>query len=166
MKVALTFDAEHLRELAWAAGLFEGEGCISLNHQTGRPGRYVARMAVAMTDEDSVRRFHRAVCVGRTSKPRPMPSGKVLWTWGTNRFEDVQHVICLLWYGLGGRRRAKAAEVLRGVTYWKPRTHCPHGHAYTDENTYVDKRNKRMCRACGRAKDRRRRLTRAGRIHI
>jgi hypothetical protein len=27
-------------------------------------------------------------------------------------------------------------------------THCPYGHAYTPENTYVSRRNQRECRTC------------------
>jgi uncharacterized paraquat-inducible protein A len=27
-------------------------------------------------------------------------------------------------------------------------THCVHGHAYTPENSYVDKAGRRFCRAC------------------
>lgn len=38
------------------------------------------------------------------------------------------------------------------------RTHCPAGHPYDTENTYIDPtRGARHCRACRRAQDRRRR---------
>lgn len=30
------------------------------------------------------------------------------------------------------------------------KTHCPHGHEYTAENTYTPPRGDRMCRQCGR----------------
>lgn len=37
------------------------------------------------------------------------------------------------------------------------KTHCPQGHKYTDENTYVNPRGSRECRTCirerGRARD-------------
>jgi hypothetical protein len=36
------------------------------------------------------------------------------------------------------------------MTGWK-RTHCIHGHEWTPENTCVDPRGKRRCRACTRA---------------
>lgn len=32
------------------------------------------------------------------------------------------------------------------------KTHCPQGHAYTDENTHKDKNGKRYCKACGSEK--------------
>lgn len=41
------------------------------------------------------------------------------------------------------------------------RTHCPHGHEYDAENTYVYE-GRRFCRACRRRHDRRRAAARAG----
>lgn len=41
-------------------------------------------------------------------------------------------------------RRGEAAQ------YWTGKTHCPRGHEYTPENTYVAKTGKRNCRACRR----------------
>jgi len=38
------------------------------------------------------------------------------------------------------------------------KTHCPAGHPYDEQNTYLQRRNgrvERVCRACGRAKQRR-----------
>jgi len=40
------------------------------------------------------------------------------------------------------------------------KTHCPAGHEYTPENTYVNNRGERMCRECGRVRGRRQRLAR------
>ena len=33
------------------------------------------------------------------------------------------------------------------------KTHCKHGHEFTDTNTFISKQNKRVCRACGRRYD-------------
>lgn len=38
----------------------------------------------------------------------------------------------------------------RGIRPNTLKTHCPKGHPYDEENTYVDKLGKRSCRACHR----------------
>jgi hypothetical protein len=38
-----------------------------------------------------------------------------------------------------------------------PKPECPHGHAYTEENTYIDSAGYRRCRTCIQAADRARR---------
>ena len=45
----------------------------------------------------------------------------------------------------------------RGVNANREKTHCPRGHEYTPENTYISKgktHNSRKCRICSNAKDR------------
>jgi hypothetical protein len=63
---AILLKPEELSErtvaLAWAAGVFEGEGCFSLHKVTSawhKEYRYF-RMSMGMTDEDVVRRFHKS----------------------------------------------------------------------------------------------------------
>ena len=50
-------------------------------------------------------------------------------------------------------------NLLRGVGFvavHAAKTHCPHGHPYSSENTYVSPSGERNCRACKRARDWRR----------
>lgn len=49
---------------------------------------------------------------------------------------------------------APAENIRRGLTgaHHKRKTHCPSGHAYDAENTYVTKNGARKCRACQRAR--------------
>lgn len=64
----------------------------------------------------------------------------------------------------GHSRRCRKCSRARGKDRVRPRsfggnahkTHCPAGHEYSAENTYTDSANKRHCRACKRARDRRR----------
>jgi hypothetical protein len=101
------------RELAWAAGPFEGEGCITHKGHKGNPSRYPTLHLVS-TDEDTVRRFHAAVDgLGAVSKPYWAPmSTKPVWRWQVCKFEHAQAIVAFLWFGLGERRRARAIEVL------------------------------------------------------
>jgi hypothetical protein len=46
---------------------------------------------------------------------------------------------------------------LRGISPWAVnarKTHCPAGHPYDENNTYVNSKGCRVCRACRRAKRR------------
>lgn len=104
----------NVRELAWAAGLFEGEGCASLHRGSGRTNRRYVALSLSSTDEDAVRRFHQAIgSLGNVHKGKNgTRTGKDIWHWRTARFEHSQAVIAMLWYGLGKRRRARCIEVL------------------------------------------------------
>jgi len=42
----------------------------------------------------------------------------------------------------------------RGPRHNSRKTHCPRGHPYTDENTYVGDGRGRRCRECARERDR------------
>jgi hypothetical protein len=50
-----------------------------------------------------------------------------------------------------------AENIRRGTQglYQRLKTHCPHGHAYSPENTYVAPCGDRLCRTCQRANCRR-----------
>lgn len=104
-----------LEEIAWAAGLFEGEGCFT----HAQRGKYFSlQCELGMTDEDSVREFHRIVKVGNiTFHPRNRPTKdggkeKDVWAWKVASFEGVQYVAALFWNYLGTRRKAKIKEIL------------------------------------------------------
>lgn len=66
-------------ELAWAAGLFEGEGSIRVNKPTGRNlGHLVC--SVANTDIEVVR-FFQARWPGHFKIRRPLPNRRPAWEW-------------------------------------------------------------------------------------
>lgn len=98
---------------AWAAGLFEGEGCI----HPRKDGRNVV-LSLKMTDEDVVRRFALWAGCGTqiTARPPATPKGtsrKATWRWQTGRREDVIRLLNLMMPYLGVRRSARAEDALR-----------------------------------------------------
>lgn len=106
-----TVPAQFSREdLAWAAGLFEGEGSFSTRRKSRDRG-LLARMQ--MTDEDVVRRFHSIIRVGNVTGPYFAKGKKPIWIWQVGSFEGVQHVVASLWEWLQSRRRWRSAYLLQ-----------------------------------------------------
>lgn len=140
-------------EIAWAAGLFEGEGSISLMQQRGRKSVSII-VHLGTTDQDIAARFHAIVGVGNiTIRERENPRHKRQWIWQAAAIADVRHVVRLLAPWLGMRRSARVHEVLAAYDKAPARrvskTHCPHGHEFTAENT-MRVSGSRRCRECNR----------------
>jgi hypothetical protein len=101
-------------DTAWAAGLFEGEGCIWVK-KAYRNGRNYAIMGMQSTDEDVLRRF-QAVVGGTLNGPyQPKDTRsrrKPYWCWQLAGRSKIERLLGQLWPYLGERRRARATEVL------------------------------------------------------
>lgn len=100
-------------EVAWAAGLFEGEGCFSMQRRSGK-GRGSVRhvlltATLSTTDEDVIRRFAAAVGMGNVTGPLRR-GGKPVWRWTVSGAQATA-LYALLEPGLGERRRARYAEL-------------------------------------------------------
>jgi hypothetical protein len=92
-------------EIAWAAGLFEGEGCLTRR----RGGDPVARLV--STDEETPLRFCEILQVGRVYGPyRQDQRRKPFWAWIANGW-DAYDTVVLLGPWLGERRRERAREL-------------------------------------------------------
>jgi hypothetical protein len=128
-------------EVAWAAGLFEGEGCISV-YQREYGAKIQPQIRLGMTDADVVARFARIVGCGSVTVshgPKHQANGwKPLHQWVVYEAEKVRTVLNLLMPYLGERRSAKAREVLdRCVSVQShnaKKTHCPRGHELAGVN--------------------------------
>lgn len=149
----MSFDAHKndLLDIAWAAGLFEGEGCIIAN-RNARGGKVRLQVVLGSTDRDIVERYAKIVNASRPVLKQEQRSEKhrTFYVCGIYGRESLPVLEMFLPF-LGERRRAKALEALAlGVEIGIPsaaRTHCPQGHEYNTENTYLY-HGSRRCRAC------------------
>lgn len=107
-------------DIAWAAGLFEGEGYITLMRVKARPDSlHLIRLGITMTDQDVLERFCRAVECGRVTGPhrhgdRPAHH-KPVYRWGIGNRADVERILVAFLPWLGERRAAKANEMLAEI---------------------------------------------------
>ena len=101
-------------EVGWLAGLFEGEGCISMD-KLGK-----ARAQLCSTDRDVIEKFARIVRVGcihpqARKESRELPQRRPIWTWGVYEQGAVRYFIELLLPHLGERRSQRAREALAAI---------------------------------------------------
>ena len=139
--------------LSWAAGLFEGEGCIRPENVTG------VRLTLGMTDEDVVRSFAAVVGAG-TVRRQEMPGvRKPMFVWTLQDRREVRRVLESFVPLLHSRRRARAEEMLVRLESNRGRkeewTHCPRGHSLSGANLRTTNEGRRRCRACERERSRR-----------
>ncbi len=98
-------------QLAWAAGIFEGEGSISVS---GSNNRNHIGLQMGSTDYDVVATFYRIVGVGHIYGPYVRGvNRKPLMAWQTGKFEDAQATLAMLWPWLHERRQATVVSALK-----------------------------------------------------
>lgn len=138
-------------EIAWAAGLFEGEGCIHMR----RDGD--VQVSIKMTDRDVIERFANLFPVPKIYVRPAGARTKETYEWRTTRARLVEEMIRALRPYLLQRRGATADVALARLakiglpTGVKPT--CPAGHAYSGR----DKAGQRICHECKRVSAKRRR---------
>jgi hypothetical protein len=130
---------------AWAAGLFDGEGCSSLlNHRT-HAGYKTGELSVTQSSlagsPEVLRRFATVVGAGHISGPYPQRNATMdVFRWKAAALADIERV-AELWPWLGEVKRTQAQRMLdvlhsqavlpRGNPAWGNRkTHCVNGHEY------------------------------------
>ena len=102
----------------YAAGLYEGEGTITILHQKVGPRRprnyFYLNMAVSGTDPEPLQLFRAIVQVGKVYGPYSYKNTKYkdAYRWQVNTFESSQHVICCLWPWLSRRRKDQIRHAL------------------------------------------------------
>jgi hypothetical protein len=131
--------------LAWAGGLYDGEGCASLSPHRSHAGHFSPEVAV--TQSGNVRpqvleRLQDIVGCGRIYGPYTQEGATLpVFRWKAYALSDVENSLYLLAPWIGPVKRDQARRVLRvlveqgrllrGNPAWGNRkTHCVSGHEY------------------------------------
>jgi hypothetical protein len=103
-------------EIAWAAGLFEGEGCVTWAVRPGLPSRLPSpHLIVVSTDHDVLVKFCQVVDCGTVARRRQWKAKahwKKTWQWECRRWEDVLPLLGALLPYLGERRSDRAMTII------------------------------------------------------
>lgn len=104
-------------QLAWVAGVFEGEGTFTYRTYSGT-GRKQVTLRVVMTDLDVIERLHAYTGIGHIYGPyisknlkKDGTSRKPAYHWAVTSQEDVIELGEAMFAWLGERRKLKFLEV-------------------------------------------------------
>ncbi len=157
-------------ELAWAAGFLDGEGYFACTGRSDRPHRRLT-VAAAQVHLEPLDRL-KALLGGGIHGPYPSRhmTGQPYYQWQICSFEQVQAAIAALWAFMSPPKRAQAQAALGLYAEWlvekesrrvaRLRSHCQRGHEFTGANVII-KQDRRRCRACDNANQRKRYRIRA-----
>ena len=104
-------------DVAYTAGLFEGEGCFFSTRHWYRNGQKFLRktpqlgLRVGMTDLEPLLRM-QTVWGGTINGPYHQENRKPKWVWNVYKFELVQAAIAAWWGYLSPRRQEQAEHIL------------------------------------------------------
>lgn len=137
-------------DIAYVAGLFEGEGCIQ---PMPKNGRVAVRLVIKMTDLDPLERV-QSIFGGTIRGPYQHTKGKPSYCWALAGWEPVVAVMTRMAPWLGQRRLSRWAEVLEMRP--APYEHSPDCGLTKPESTNGAQRHYRRgekpCRRCAQAK--------------
>ena len=98
-------------DIVWAAGLFEGEGCI--NSDQRNPNSRIIQ--IGMTDKDVMERFVDVVGYGKLNGPysyKTRPTHKQFWQYKVEKRTEVLRILKMFLPHFGKRRAKKAIEAI------------------------------------------------------
>jgi hypothetical protein len=123
-------------EIAWAAGFYEGEGCIIYSRSERSS---VWRITVVNTDLEPLERFMKVVGAGSIYEvPKKYQAHhKKCFQWQTARSADIYAVVDLLWDHLSARRKEQINDTIRRREERKEQRakHCSGCGCPVDEHT-------------------------------
>ena len=102
-----------MHTIEWAAGLFEGEGCIYKGNQTKAPHNPYFQLTLGMTDLDVVQAFADLMdCGSVITSDRKDRGWKTMYTWRVSKTSHVRDILDKLLPHFGNRRAHKALDIL------------------------------------------------------
>jgi hypothetical protein len=141
-------------KLAWAAGIYEGEGCIGA-YPRPKISNSSIRIQVAMSDGDIVTRWGEIIGRGCLNGPYFRKNFKPNFIWGMSGYENCQYTIAILWEWLGVRRREQAQTMLGRYLELRPHpphrgteTHCVKGHERKSNTYFYIKKDGKVASYC------------------
>lgn len=108
-----------IHNIAWAAGILEGEGCFSIHYRKHKSGNTHPSLAIhcEMTDEDVINTLHEVlgegtICHRQNNNRTDNCLRKESWILSIQSFQGVYNVLTLVKPYMFSRRKEKIEAML------------------------------------------------------
>lgn len=135
-------------DIAWVAGIIEGEGCINIRRPANKYP--LAVCTVAMTDFDIIRRLHEVTGIGRVNGKRVDKRGsnrKPTLSWTVAKQRDLARLLLAIAPLMGERRRGKILKAAETLAPGAPSHAIQHG-----TRKGYDQERRRGLKTCGQCR--------------
>lgn len=104
-----------MNNIAWAAGLFEGEGCIVCEPIKNRANSWRVCLSLGSVDKDVLDKLLQTVECGKIYGPKQVKDNKPFYYWQVNKNHEVLNVLGQFYPYLCERRRKKADYTITNI---------------------------------------------------
>lgn len=118
--------------IAWAAGIFEGEGSVGIQSIKAKYGPYT-RAVVSNTDLEVLEKFKYAVGFGVIDGPYAKPKCKPIYLWRVSTWQGVERLYDMLETWLCERRRGQFQTTLSHKPPYRKKRYYKLSEAIEDE---------------------------------
>lgn len=104
-----------MANIAWAAGLFEGEGTISYGKIITRKDSIRTQLSMGTVDKDVLQKFINVVERGKVLGPRFQRDNKPFYYWNVSNMADCLFILGQFYPYFGNRRKERADEMIDAI---------------------------------------------------
>ena len=141
-------------DLAWLAGFWDGEGCVSLLNSGGSSHYPVFSLSQAGDEGEVLCQRVVDACGLRASISGPviLEGRKPAYKVRISGYERVQALTAMCWPWLSDTKRQQAASALISArennNFRTLSPYCSNGHLYTPESMRITPEGHRRCKPC------------------
>lgn len=137
-------------EIAWIAGLLEGEGCFKVTKKFQIP-----MITIGMTDRDTIEKA-RSILGGNSGiheRNGLKDNHKRIYVFSVSPSRLAIEWMQLLYPFMGERRKSKISEIIN-IYELKPKrsdgVKCAKGHVFEEVGYFINNRGTKYCKICHR----------------
>jgi hypothetical protein len=139
------------KDIAWAAGFLEGEGCFRINFKKSSPGYRGPRVTANQVQKEPLERLQK-IFGGHINLVKFRTYKNPIWDWQINGANAIGVMLTIFDF-MSPKRKARIKEVIAAwkdgrALYGPAKKECAQGHPWIPENILTREYKGKLVRNC------------------